>query len=104
MMHEREAKKVANFFSESVLAASKINKIGYAYQTPYVSTCAQKAKLLHYNGALKPWRRKTMKEDHPGRSGALCAGKASKPDAKLIKCADIWSSYLSQATEKAFQG
>lgn len=106
MMTSKEFSKVTEGIPESALAAAKVDtkKIGN-YRSPFISACAGKAQLLHFNGALKPWKRKTMGKDHPGKAGALCAApRQAGADTKLVKCADIWKFYLSRAAEEALQG
>ena len=107
MMSGKEFKLVLAHIPEDVLIAAKVNKLNETkiYRKPFISACAGTARLLHYNGALKPWKRNTMRTDHPGKSGSLCAiSRKQISDMKLVKCHDVWKLYLSNAAEKALQG
>jgi len=105
MIAAKEFNKVIEVIPEPALTAAKMPTTKQSrYISPFISGCAGKAHLLHFNGALKPWRRKSMREDHPGKSGALCATRTTETDMKLVKCAGIWAFYLSKAAEEALQG
>merc|ERR1740130_858397 len=57
-------------FSESLLVEKlNIQGTGANYFKPFVSLCTQDARLLHFNGALKPWKR----DSFGGKKAPLCA-------------------------------
>eukprot|EP00405_Crypthecodinium_cohnii_P034820 CAMPEP_0206533672 /NCGR_PEP_ID=MMETSP0325_2-20121206/5098_1 /ASSEMBLY_ACC=CAM_ASM_000347 /TAXON_ID=2866 /ORGANISM="Crypthecodinium cohnii, Strain Seligo" /LENGTH=535 /DNA_ID=CAMNT_0054030347 /DNA_START=44 /DNA_END=1651 /DNA_ORIENTATION=+ len=69
---------------------------------PYMAPCAATAKLLHFTGALKPWKNNTWQDKRRPRClkpGILTHGDA--PDATIMKkdnlvsCARIWTQYLN---------
>lgn len=82
---------------------------------PYVVSCSQTGKLLHYNGAVKPWA------IHPqlGRRLPVCALPESIPvdehfawsaqvkifcrPVNFVHCVDIWKRYISDETECALR-
>ncbi|CAE8582496.1 unnamed protein product, partial [Polarella glacialis] len=74
---------------------------------PFISTCSAQAKLLHFNGSLKPWRKeKWDKKQIP----PLCLAQSSaslglswhkEVQGKTFgRCVDLWSGYLSETSAK----
>lgn len=80
--------------SEEARKMFRLKKSG-AYFKPYVSTCAADARLLHFNGALKPWKRKEWAK---AKSHPLCLSRGRRA---LVRCADLWKRYPDDETEEA---
>ncbi|CAE7246633.1 GATL10 [Symbiodinium sp. CCMP2592] len=92
---------------------AKVDESGAIF--PYVVSCSQTGKLLHYNGAVKPWA------IHPqlGRRLPVCALPESIPvdehfawsaqvkifcrPVNFVHCMDIWKRYISDETECALR-
>lgn len=86
----------------------------FGHILPYLVTCSAKAKLLHYNGAIKPW----LAEKYMNESMPVCA----LPDSMLsqpfvskrtvrvsctpqlfVNCSELWSKYISTAANCALK-
>merc|ERR1712187_394489 len=85
----------------------------YGAFSPYIVTCSRTAKLLHFNGAMKPWL-----ADRYGKRGPVCSVPKSKSEHKwdwtrivtifcdrltFVTCADLWSTYITKAESCALQ-
>merc|ERR1712139_100864 len=78
-----------------------IQATGGNYFKPFVALCTKDAQLLHFNGALKPWKR----DKFSGKKPPLCAippgvkmpsKKVKKAnDVSFVDCPLLWSWYLS---------
>eukprot|EP00930_Biecheleria_cincta_P002719 TRINITY_DN10370_c0_g2_i2.p1 TRINITY_DN10370_c0_g2~~TRINITY_DN10370_c0_g2_i2.p1 ORF type:complete len:556 (+),score=106.81 TRINITY_DN10370_c0_g2_i2:103-1770(+) len=74
--------------------------------SPYVVTCSSEAKLLHYNGAMKPWLldsdtievpvctipKNLVDYNYHWMQDVLVSGRQNYT---FVTCAEIWSLYLS---------
>lgn len=76
---------------------------------PFVVTCSRTAKLLHFNGALKPWEQAWWEKRTPA---TLCALPSSMPapvgalragDAQYVKCLWLWRRHLTLEAEQQLQ-
>merc|ERR1712227_981180 len=79
-------------------------EVGLVATGSYFSLCAGDAQLLHYNGALKPW-----KNIKAGKKAPLCAvprgtkfsGKIKTSNrAAFVECARLWNRYLSAEAQQ----
>merc|ERR1712146_388521 len=80
---------------------------GGNYFKPFVSLCTRDARLLHFNGALKPWKR----DKFEGKKAPYCAippgvtmpsKKVKKAqDAIFVDCPRLWGWYLSEDANAA---
>lgn len=76
---------------------------------PYVVTCSQRGKLLHYNGAMKPWARERWPAD---KMWPACALPEKYPNVnqdwtwnrtikvycneqRFVACPDLWSYFIT---------
>lgn len=67
-------------------------KIGVPGKKPFVSPIADTARVLHFNGRHKPWKRGRDREpDDPPT--ALCG-------QELVDCGQLWWQYLSPRAEE----
>lgn len=58
---------------------------------PFISLDADTAKILHYNGKFKPWKRV--------RPVGASADVVSRCGSKGIECAGLWWEYLDPVTD-----
>eukprot|EP00930_Biecheleria_cincta_P076902 TRINITY_DN64135_c0_g1_i1.p1 TRINITY_DN64135_c0_g1~~TRINITY_DN64135_c0_g1_i1.p1 ORF type:complete len:513 (+),score=104.44 TRINITY_DN64135_c0_g1_i1:33-1571(+) len=92
-----------------------LRKLGVSFDNygnirPYVVTCSEKGKLLHYNGAVKPWLYE--KHFYDTKLPACAMPESMVEDASVsfrwkttvrifckpvtfVNCVDIWSAYIS---------
>lgn len=78
---------------------------------PFISLKAEKAKVLHFNGPIKPWKPKTL--DKAANLPPLCALPqsitweipifAEAAGRKFVRCANIWSSFLSTSVNEELE-
>ncbi|CAK9078080.1 unnamed protein product [Durusdinium trenchii] len=68
---------------------------------PYIASCSREAQILHFNGKLKPWRSHRWVRKKPAPM-CMVHGKTfptlekkSVLDMSFVRCADIWSNFLS---------
>merc|ERR1712061_81305 len=76
--------------------------------TPYLATCSDNARLLHFNGLLKPW---TFEVWRDLQAGPVCAMPESyevpNPSWRkwatiwarkqpFVRCHDLWSMHISE--------
>ncbi|CAE8620267.1 unnamed protein product [Polarella glacialis] len=80
----------------------------YGGVTPYVVSCSATGKMLHFNGAVKPW---AVGKIPLGQKLPACALPENMPPIKFeweanvrvlckpmkfVNCADLWASYISE--------
>merc|ERR1712217_189860 len=102
-------------FDHKTLRALEVKYSEYGSILPYVVTCSQTGKLLHYNGAMKPWLM-----DRFDKNGPSCAlprvlrdnqqswiwtrsVKVFCEEITFVNCAEIWSSYISETSSCALK-
>lgn len=71
----------------------RLKRVGSFFK-PYVSTCSWNARLLHFNGRLKPWKRTNWQKDY---EPPMCL---SADRSTVVKCVNIWKRYIAAAVEK----
>jgi len=91
--------------SKTLKKALKLKSAG-EWTRPYVATCTVGAKLLHFNGGLKPWKKDSWKKEQLAPLCALkgkpvpVAGEASSLSKSFERCSDVWSVYFSSEGAK----
>lgn len=84
----------------------------YGSISPYVVTCSGSAKLLHYNGEMKPWVADRLRRQSPA-----CALPRSVDhqwtwkktvhvycdDITFVGCAELWSLFITQRAAGALK-
>lgn len=90
-----------------------LKKIGASVEwgkviVPYVGTCTTSAKLLHFNGAMKPWFMDSSMDQQP-----VCAMPQAFPsrfwkhpmttriygtEKHFVLCSEIWAQYIEAST------
>eukprot|EP00439_Symbiodinium_sp_Y106_P082089 s907_g21.t1 len=72
---------------------------------PYLASCSADAKLLHFNGKLKPWQADTWASR---QRAPICLAHSSTfrqlqrkevAGKTFVRCADLWSYFLSPEAE-----
>ncbi|CAE7871148.1 GATL10 [Symbiodinium microadriaticum] len=72
---------------------------------PYLASCSADAKLLHFNGKLKPWQADKWAS---GQRAPICLAHGSAlrqlqrkevAGKTFVRCADLWSYFLSPQAE-----
>merc|ERR1712232_1218619 len=76
---------------------------------PYIITCSEGGKLLHYNGAMKPWILGNPLFKH--KPEPVCALPRSAPDIEwkwvrtarvwcddipFVRCSELWWAFISE--------
>jgi len=97
-------------FTKDMLHSLRVQEGYRGGISPYVATCSSEAKLLHYNGAMKPWLLDSATLEIPVctmpnnliaynfhwiqelNTGPMADGHINY---KFVTCADIWSLYLA---------
>lgn len=95
---ELQELKKARGLDKAALAALGLRHADSTSSRPYISHCAASAKLLHFNGALKPWRSAALRgKQQPPLCAAAAA--AAKPPPRLrdgyVRCAELWWAFLA---------
>merc|ERR1711920_598273 len=103
-------------FDHQALRTLEVKLTDYGGILPYVVTCSATGKLLHYNGAMKPWLM-----DRFDKMGPACALPQSfrgtseyswkwAKDIKVfcewltfVNCAELWTSYISESASCALK-
>jgi len=108
-IQESKALKESGFDRQSMRQIQgKLSK-KHGQISPYVVTCSKMGKMLHYNGAIKPWA--LDRDDQQSMDLApACALPTLMPWSawgwtalvkllcegfKFVKCAEIWSVYIT---------
>eukprot|EP00928_Gymnodinium_smaydae_P054348 TRINITY_DN38134_c0_g1_i1.p1 TRINITY_DN38134_c0_g1~~TRINITY_DN38134_c0_g1_i1.p1 ORF type:complete len:558 (+),score=124.35 TRINITY_DN38134_c0_g1_i1:98-1675(+) len=68
---------------------------------PFVSTCSAKARVLHFNGRLKPWDRRSWMQNWQAPMCLQSSGK--KSSSGFVECMWLWKAYISDKAEDALQ-
>lgn len=83
--------------------------------TPFVATCTDHAKLLHFNGPLKPWRLDVWRKQQPA---PVCAEPKTytlpnphwsksalvySRKVPFILCVDLWKMHISEELDCALR-
>mmetsp|Transcript_85360 Transcript_85360/g.219820 ORF Transcript_85360/g.219820 Transcript_85360/m.219820 type:complete len:480 (-) Transcript_85360:26-1465(-) len=102
-----------NGFDHKALRQLEVKFGSYGSIMPYVVTCSDTAKLLHYNGEMKPWVADRLKRTPPA-----CAAPRSLAqddwawsasirlfceDVRYVRCEAIWSLFMTQEAGCALQ-
>merc|ERR1719245_5104 len=83
--------------------------------SPYIVTCSGQGKVLHYNGAVKPWEVESFVETLPA-----CAVPRALQDRKVpwqwsqtvrvfcesqeyTSCAELWNYFISESAACALR-
>merc|ERR1712083_812764 len=94
-------------YDHQALKKLKIKYREYGNILPFVVTCSAHAKLLHFNGAVKPWTLEELDEQPLKPLCALPSKTRRKPweneivvrvlceQVPFVTCADLWNSYIS---------
>merc|ERR1719188_1640481 len=103
-------------FDHKALRRLEVNYSDYGHILPYVVTCSSTGKLLHYNGAMKPWL-----SDGFDKKGPMCAVPQSLTEhhdtssvwsrtvrifceeVSFVNCADLWSLYITETASCALK-
>ncbi|CAJ1334500.1 unnamed protein product [Effrenium voratum] len=108
------------FLRENGFDHAAVRKLGAHFDKngevePYIVLCSDKGKLLHYNGAAKPWNWQTY---YPDTKLPMCVIPekmqpqlfTSSTEVKLfckpvnfVSCIDIWTSFISEDTACALR-
>eukprot|EP00931_Biecheleriopsis_adriatica_P102405 TRINITY_DN77382_c0_g1_i1.p1 TRINITY_DN77382_c0_g1~~TRINITY_DN77382_c0_g1_i1.p1 ORF type:complete len:532 (+),score=112.39 TRINITY_DN77382_c0_g1_i1:141-1736(+) len=76
---------------------------------PYLASCSLNSKLLHFNGAMKPWRQEKWDKTQRAPLCAVVPGayKAAKRKSTqghdFMRCADRWSYFLSDSAAESLK-
>lgn len=109
---EYEEVKSALGLNKPGLKALKVKTQG-EFIRPFIAPCAASAKLLHFNGAMKPWRRdkwqKGQRKSVCARQGRWPLASADNEDVAGVRgrftyCAYIWDYYLSPTAAERLRG
>lgn len=104
-------------FDHKALRRLEVNYSEYGHILPYVVTCSAGGKLLHYNGAMKPW----LMDDGLDKKGPVCARPQSIVDhsdtssvwsrtvrifceeTTFVNCAELWHLYITESASCALK-
>merc|ERR1712039_82841 len=77
----------------------------YGSISPYVVTCSSSAKLLHYNGEMKPWVADRLRRQSPACSLPRSVDhkwawqktvRVYCDDITFVSCSELWSLFITQ--------
>lgn len=108
-MNEQESSRVLqDGFTETAFKQMGVDVVNNNIIVPYVATCSTSAKLLHFNGAMKPWLMDGSIEQQP-----VCAMPKAMPrnlwkhqitvsvsgrERDFVHCSQIWSQFIAEST------
>ncbi|CAK9000961.1 unnamed protein product [Durusdinium trenchii] len=111
----------ALFLRDNGFDHAAVRKLGAVFTEdggvdPFVVMCSDKGKMLHFNGAVKPWTWETWFADH---KLPLCALPENMPQnfnlnsavqvklfckpVSFVNCVDIWNAFISEETACALR-
>lgn len=112
LMKQSEAKEYRKLgFDQKVLKGIGAKTLPGGKFQPFPLTCSAQAKMLHFNGRLKPWSQSSWQQDKQYKA-TLCQLPPSLPppsDAKtvklgtFVKCSWIWWLHMSVSASSALQ-
>jgi len=96
-------------FDKQAMKTLGVEIVQFGITLPYVVTCSETGKLLHYNGAMKPWAPERWPKD---KLWPICALPPHFPDQQMkwswtrtikvychdqqfVACNDLWNYYIS---------
>merc|ERR1712039_698968 len=101
-------------FDHKALRTLEVTYSQYGSILPYVVTCTATGKMLHYNGAMKPWLMDRFDKNGPacslpyqfdptGKYAWVRTVKVFCEDLVFVQCADLWKSYISDTSACALK-
>jgi len=96
-------------FDQATLKQLKVKRAG-SRSTPYVAPCAAGARLLHFNGRLKPWKRRDWQKrqlaplcslPRPPAAAAALGTVRQAHGMQFAECTGLWWAYLSEPAARA---
>lgn len=100
-------------FDHDALSALEVEYGGYGSISPYLVTCSANAKLLHYNGEMKPWVSDRLRRKPPmctkPRNVAHNKWSWSRrvqiycDEVEFVHCPEIWHLFVSEKAKNALR-
>jgi len=92
-------------FDHKALRVLDVKYGAYGGISPYIVTCSSSAKLLHYNGEMKPWVADRLRRQSPHCSLPKSIDhkwswnrtvRIFCDDVTFVSCSELWSLFISQ--------
>merc|ERR1712217_887321 len=93
-----------NGFDHKALRGLNVKYGAYGSIQPYIVTCSNSAKLLHYNGEMKPWVADRLRRQSPACSLPKSVDhkwawqrtvRIYCDDVTFISCSELWSLFIT---------
>jgi len=96
-------------FDKEAMATLGVSIVQFGATLPYVVTCTESGKLLHYNGAMKPWAPERWPKDKMWPACVLPDWFVGKKvdwswtrtvqifceDQQFVACPDLWNYFIT---------
>merc|ERR1712061_816546 len=101
-----------NGFDHKALRGLNVKDGAYGSIQPYIVTCSASAKLLHYNGEMKPWVADRLKRQSPACSLPKSIDhkwdwqktvRVYCDDVTFVSCSELWQMFITSRAVNALK-